>query len=41
MSKSFFFPENRAFYEVNWKKYCTVGQAPGNNMAQAHCMPNT
>jgi hypothetical protein len=35
-----FFFENRAFYEIIWKKYCTAGQAR-DNMAHAHCMLDT
>jgi hypothetical protein len=32
------FPENRAVYEVMWKKYCTAGPATDNKMAHALCM---
>ena len=32
------FFENRAVYEIMWKKYCRAGQNTGSNMAQAHCM---
>jgi len=36
-----FFPENRAVYEIMWKKYCTGGQATDDNMAHVHCMLDT
>ena len=29
-----FFPENRALYEIMWKKYCTARQATGDNKIQ-------
>ena len=31
-SNIFFFSENRAVYEVMWKKYCTAGQATDGNI---------
>ena len=34
----FFFFENRAIYEVMWKKQYWVGQATGDNMTHANCM---
>jgi len=37
----YFFFENRAFYEITWKKYCRAGQATDDNMAHAHCMLDT
>ena len=27
-----FFPENRAVYEIMWKKFCTAGQATDDNI---------
>jgi len=30
--------ENRAFYEIMWKKYCRAGQVTDDNMAHAYCM---
>jgi hypothetical protein len=36
-----YFFENRAFYEIMWKKYCRSVQATGDNMAHAHCMLGT
>jgi hypothetical protein len=33
-----FFFENRAVYEIMWKKYCRTGQAGDDNVAHAHCM---
>jgi hypothetical protein len=36
-----FFSENRAVYEIMWKKYCRAGQATDGNMAHAHCMLDT
>ena len=36
-----FFPENRAVYEIMWKKYGTAGQATDDNMAHAHFMLDT
>jgi hypothetical protein len=33
-----FFYENRAVYEVMWKKNCRSGQTRDENMAHAHCM---
>jgi hypothetical protein len=33
-----FFFENRAVYEIMWKKYCTAGQTTDDNMAHEHCM---
>jgi hypothetical protein len=29
--------ENRAVYEIIWKKYCRAGQATQEIMALAHC----
>jgi len=38
----YFFFENSAFCEtMQKKKYCTAGQATGENMAQAHPMLDT
>jgi len=34
-------PENRAVYEIMWKKYCTAGRATDDNMAHAHCVLDT
>jgi len=39
MLNNFF--ENRAFYEISWKKYCKAGQDTNDNMAHAHCMLDT
>ena len=36
-SETFFF-ENRAVYEVMWKKHCRGRQATDDNMENAHCM---
>jgi len=36
-----FVPENPAFYDIMWKKYCRVGQAADDNMTSAHCMLDT
>jgi len=36
-----FFFENRAVYEIMWKKHCTVGQATDDNMAHEHFMLDT
>jgi len=33
---SVFFSENRAVYEIMWKKYCRAGQATDDNMAHIH-----
>ena len=33
-----FFSENRAVYEIMWKKYCRAVQATDDNMAHSHCM---
>jgi hypothetical protein len=33
----FFFFENLAVYEINWKKYTRDGRETDDNMAQAHC----
>jgi hypothetical protein len=38
---SIFYFENRAVYEITWKKHDTAGQATEDNMAHAHCMPYT
>ena len=35
------FSENRAVYEIMWKKYCRAGQATDDNMANAHFMLDT
>jgi hypothetical protein len=35
-SITFFFFENHAGYELNVEKYCTAGQATGDNMAHAY-----
>jgi hypothetical protein len=35
MFNKFYF-ENRAVYEIMWKKYCTAGQATDDNLAHAH-----
>jgi len=35
------FPEYRAVYEKMWKKYSAAGQATDDNVAHAHCMPDT
>jgi hypothetical protein len=35
------FLENRAVYEIIWKKCCKAGQATDGNNAHAHCMPDT
>jgi len=32
----FFFSENRAAYEIIWKKYCRAEGATDDNMAHAH-----
>ena len=31
-------PENRAVYEIMWKKYCRAVQSTDDNMAHAHCL---
>jgi len=31
-------PENRAIYEIMWKKIGRARQSTGDNMAHAHCM---
>jgi hypothetical protein len=36
-----FFFENRAVYEIKWKKYCTAGLATDDNTTHAHCMLDT
>jgi len=36
LNKAFF--ENRALYEIMWKKYGIAGQATDDSIAQAHCM---
>ena len=41
MFSNFFVFENRAFFEIMWKKYCRAGQATDDNMAHAHCMLDT
>jgi hypothetical protein len=33
-----FFVENRAVYEIMWKKHCRARQATDDNTAQALCM---
>jgi hypothetical protein len=33
-----FFFENRAVYEIMWKKYSRVEQATDVSMAHSHCM---
>jgi len=38
---NFFLFENRTFYEIMWKKYCSTGLAIGDNMAHAHCTLDT
>jgi hypothetical protein len=35
---NFFFFENRAGYEIMWKKFVEGGQATDDNMVHAHCM---
>jgi len=35
----FFF--NPAVYKTMWKKFCRAEPATYDNMAHAHCMPNT
>jgi hypothetical protein len=35
------FLENRALYEVKWKKHCRAGQVTDGKMAHAHCMLDT
>jgi hypothetical protein len=35
------FFENRAVYELLWKKYSASGHATDDIMAHAHCMPDT
>jgi len=32
--------ENRVFYGIKWKKFCTAGQTTDYTMAHAHCMLN-
>jgi len=39
MFNNFF--ENRAVYEIIWKKNCRAGQATDDNMAHAHCVLDT
>ena len=41
MFNNFFFSENRAIYDMAWKKYCRAGQATVDNMAHAHCVRDT
>jgi hypothetical protein len=41
LSVTLFFFENRACFEIMWKKYCIAGQAPDDNMAHAPCMLDT
>ena len=41
MFNNFFFFENRAVYEIMWKKYSEAGQATDDNMAHARCMLDT
>ena len=36
MFNNFF--ENRAVYEIMWKRYGTAERATDNNMAHSHCM---
>jgi len=33
-----FFFENRAVFEITWKKVVELGQATDDDMAHAHCM---
>jgi hypothetical protein len=33
--------ENRAVYEIMWKKQCKAEQATDDNMAHAHCRLDT
>jgi len=35
------FYENRAVYEITWKKYCRGRQATDDNMAHVTCMLDT
>jgi hypothetical protein len=35
------FPENRAAYEIMWKKSGRAGQTTDDNTAHAHCMLDT
>jgi hypothetical protein len=32
------FLENRAIYEITWKKYCIAGQAADDSMTHSHFM---
>jgi len=41
MFNFFFIFENRAVYEIKWKKYCWAGQATDDSMAHAHCKLDT
>jgi len=36
-----FFFENRAVYEIMWKKCCRAWRNTDGNMAHAHCMLDT
>ena len=36
-----FFYENRAVYEIMWKKYCRAGQDTDDNIAHARCTLDT
>jgi len=40
VTSNFFFFENRALYEIKWKKYYRCEQATYDNMARAHFMPD-
>jgi hypothetical protein len=40
-SVTLFFFENRPVYEVIVEKCCRDGQATDDNMAHAHCMPDS
>jgi len=40
MFNKFFF-DNRAVYEIMWRKYSRTGQATDDNMAQAYCILDT
>jgi len=35
------FSENRAVYEMTWKKYCRAGHVTDDSTAHAHCMLDT
>ena len=40
-SVTFVFFENRAVYEIMWKKYCRTEQATDSNTAHAYCVLDT